>query len=226
MYSKLEDSIGYEFKNKKLLEQSFVHTSLVNELKKDIISSNERLEFLGDSVLQIIVSSYLYNKYPNMLEGELSKIRASLVCESSFAEIAKELNLGSYIKMSKGEMMSKGYERESILADAFEAIIGAVYLDAGLDVSRDVILKLITPKVTKDKISLKNWDFKTNLQELVQSFSKVPVMYEIVKDQGPDHDKVFTAEVSHDGSFLGRGEGKTKKEAEQNAAKVAITKLK
>ncbi len=226
MYNQLEVILDYKFKNIGLLEQAFMHTSLINELKRNIVNSNERLEFLGDAVLQIVVSNYLYKEYPNMLEGDLSKLRASLVCEGSFAEIARELQLGNFIKMSKGEMMTKGFERDSILADAFEAVIGALYLDAGIEEATCVVLKLLIPKITKDKIGLKNWDFKTRLQEMIQSRSQVPVVYKIVSDTGPDHNKVFTAEVSHNGEFLGRGEGRTKKEAEQSAAKIAIDKIK
>ncbi len=228
MFKKLEESLNYTFKNKKLCAQAFCHISLVNEQKRDVIDSNERLEFLGDAVLQIVVSELLYKKYPKMLEGDLSKLRASLVCEDSFAEIAKELQLDRYIKMSRGEMLAKGFERESILADAFEAIVGAVFLDSGADINiaKKVIVKIIEPKITKDKISLKNWDYKTRLQEVVQAYSQVPVVYTIVSDEGPDHAKTFVAEVHHDSKFLGTGEGKTKKEAEQSAAKEALKKLK
>ncbi len=228
MYKKLETSLQYTFKNKKLITQAFCHISLVNEQKKPVIDSNERLEFLGDAVLQIVVSELLYKKYPKMLEGDLSKLRASLVCEGSFAEIAKDLSLDKYIRMSRGEMLAKGFERESILADAFEAVIGAIFLDSGSDINiaKKVITKIIEPKITKDKISLKNWDYKTKLQEVVQAYSQVPVIYSIISDEGPDHDKTFVAEVHHEGKFLGTGEGKTKKEAEQNSAKEALRKLK
>ncbi len=228
MFKKLENSLKYTFNDKKIISQAFNHISLVNEQKKAVIDSNERLEFLGDAVLQIVVSEMLYKKYPKMLEGDLSKLRASLVCEGSFAEIAKELELEKYIKMSKGEMLAKGFERESILADAFEAVIGAVFLDSGSDIdeAKKVITRIIEPKITKDKISLKNWDYKTKLQEVVQAYSQVPLVYKIVRDDGPDHAKTFVAEVSHDNKFLGTGEGKTKKEAEQNAAKEALSELK
>ncbi len=228
MFKNLEKSLQYTFNDKKLISQAFYHISLVNEQKKAVIDSNERLEFLGDAVLQIVVSEMLYKKYPKMLEGDLSKLRASLVCEGSFAESAKLMNLDTYIKMSKGEMQAKGFQRESILADAFEAVIGAVFLDSGsdIDVARQVITRIIEPKITKDKISLKNWDFKTKLQEVVQAYSQVPLVYTIVSDNGPDHAKTFVAEVSHDNKYLGTGEGKTKKEAEQNSAKEALNKLK
>ncbi len=227
MFENLEKGLKYTFKNKKIITQAFYHISLVNEQKKAVIDSNERLEFLGDAVLQIVVSEMLYKKYPKMLEGDLSKLRASLVCEGSFAEIAREFSLDKYIKMSKGEMLAKGFERESILADAFEAVIGAVFLDSGSDINiaKKVITRIIEPKITTDKISMKNWDYKTKLQEVVQAYSQIPLVYSIVSDDGPDHDKTFVAEVSHENKFLGTGEGKTKKEAEQNSAKEALRKL-
>ncbi len=224
MYKQLEKELKYTFKNEQNLRQAFTHISLVNERKRNVIESNERLEFLGDAVLQIVVSEMLYKKYPNMLEGDLSKLRASLVCEGSFAEVARELNLNKYIKMSKGEMLAKGFERDSILADAFEAIIGAIFLDSGSDIEvmKVIIKALIGPKITEDKVNLKNWDYKTKLQEVIQSYSQIPVKYTIISDEGPDHNKTFVSEVHHDGVFLGKGMGKTKKEAEQNAAKEAI----
>ncbi len=227
MYKNLENSLEYTFSNKKLITQAFQHISLVNEQKKAVIDSNERLEFLGDAVLQIVVSEMLYKKYPKMLEGDLSKLRASLVCEGSFAEIARELFLDKYIKMSKGEMLAKGFQRDSILADAFEAVIGAVFLDSGSDinVAKVVVTKIIEPKITNDKISLKNWDYKTKLQEVVQAYSQVPIVYSIISDNGPDHAKTFVAEVRHEDKFLGTGKGRTKKEAEQNSAKEALNKL-
>lgn len=225
MYSTLEKQLHYEFINKALITQAFRHISLVNEQRRNVIDSNERLEFLGDAVLQIVVSELLYKKYPKMLEGDLSKLRASLVCEGSFSEIARELNLNKYIKMSRGEMLAKGFERESILADAFEAVIGAIFLDSDIDTAKKVIISLIEPKITNDKISLKNWDYKTRLQEVIQSYSQVPLKYIIVSDEGPDHDKTFEAEVHHDNKFLGSGTGRTKKEAEQNSAHEALKKL-
>ncbi len=227
MYKQLEKELNYTFKNEINIRQAFTHISLVNERKRNVIECNERLEFLGDAVLQIVVSEMLYKKYPNMLEGDLSKLRASLVCESSFAEVARELNLNKYIKMSKGEMLAKGYERDSILADAFEALIGAVFIDSGsdIDVMKVLIRTLIGPKITEDKVKLKNWDYKTKLQEVIQSYSQVPVKYNIISDEGPDHNKTFVSEVHHDGKFLGKGTGKTKKEAEQNAASKALIKL-
>ncbi len=225
MYKKLEDKLKYKFKDITILEQAFFHTSLVNEKKMDAIASNERLEFLGDAVLQIVVSELLYKKYPNMLEGDLSKLRASLVCEQAFAENARELELDKHIKMSKGETIAKGYERESTLADAFEAVIGAIFLDSSIETVKPIVINIVEPKITKDKVSLKNWDYKTKLQEIIQSYSKIPLVYKIVNEEGPDHAKTFVAEVSHDGEFLGNGTGRTKKEAEQNAAKVAIDKV-
>lgn len=227
MYKELENKIGYVFEDKKILKQAFMHISLVNEEKNNVIGSNERLEFLGDAVVEIVVSELLYKKYPNMLEGDLSKLRASLVCEESFAIIAKELKLNNYIKMSKGEMLGKGYERDSILADAFEAVLGAMFLDCNGDlyIAKRVIVNLIEPKITKEKLTLENWDYKTRLQEIIQAESQIPVKYSILKADGPDHDKTFVAEVKHNNVFLGEGKGKTKKEAQQNAAKSAIKKL-
>ncbi len=225
MYKNLEKKLNYKFKDINILEQAFFHTSLVNERKMDAIASNERLEFLGDAVLQIVVSELLYKKYPKMLEGDLSKLRASLVCEQAFAENARELSLEKYIKMSKGETSAKGYERESTLADAFEAVIGAIFLDSSIEEVKPIIVSIIEPKITKDKASLKNWDYKTKLQEIIQSYSKTPLVYKIINEEGPDHAKTFVAEVSHNDEFLGKGIGRTKKEAEQNAAKEAIDKV-
>ncbi len=227
MYKQLEKELNYTFKNEINIRQAFTHISLVNERKRNVIESNERLEFLGDAVLQIVVSEMLYKKYPNMLEGDLSKLRASLVCEGSFAEVARELMLNKYIKMSKGEMLARGFERDSILADAFEALIGAIFLDSGSDIEvmKIIIRALIGPKITEDKVKLKNWDYKTKLQEVIQSYSQVPVKYTIISDEGPDHNKTFVSEVHHNGEFLGKGKGKTKKEAEQNAASKALLKL-
>ncbi len=227
MYKQLEKELKYTFKNETNIRQAFTHISLVNERKRNVIDSNERLEFLGDAVLQIVVSELLYKKYPNMLEGDLSKLRASLVCEGSFAEVARDLKLNKYIKMSKGEMLANGFERESILADAFEALIGAIFLDSGSDIEvmKVIIRDLIEPKITEDKVKLKNWDYKTKLQEVIQAYSQVPVKYSIISDEGPDHNKTFVSEVHHDGKFLGMGKGKTKKEAEQNAANKALLKL-
>ena len=217
---KLEERIGYNFKNIKYLETAMSHSSYANE-KKGAIKSNERLEFLGDAVLSIIVSDYIFLHCPHFPEGELTKLRASLVCEKALCGFAKSISLGDSIMLSKGEARSNGNERPSILADAFEATIAAIYLDGGLEQAKKFVLKFVIPSIESPKFkSFK--DYKTILQELVQKNPGESLEYVLVDESGPDHDKHFVIEVHLNHNVIGKGGGRSKKEAEQQAAREAL----
>lgn len=215
-----EKIIDYTFKDKNLLTQALSHSSYANE-KKRPGGSNERLEFLGDSVLSIVVSEYLYTHLTNIAEGELTKLRASLVCEKSLHIFAQEINLGEYLLLGKGEENTGGRERSSILADAFEAVIAAIYLDGGFEAVSRHILRFI-PKDLNDQKNAAFHDFKTILQEIVQKNPEEKVEYILVGEEGPDHNKRFVVEVCLNSNVIGKGTGKSKKEAEQMAAKEAL----
>lgn len=225
MLNKFMNIIQYKFKNQDLLKQAFVHTSYAHESKMDPILSNERLEFLGDAVLELIISNYLYINHTKLPEGELTKYRASLVCESSLAKKAAILNLGEYLYLGKGEELSNGRQRESILADTFEAVIGAIYLDGGIDEARNFLWNVFKKDIEEGYNFLNSGDFKTYLQEIVQKTNKDGVRYEIVSEKGPDHDKTFIAQVFDENKLLGEGVGKSKKDAEQDAALHALDKM-
>lgn len=213
-----------KFKNKQLFEQSFVHRSYLNETKKKI-SSNERLEFLGDSVISFIVSQNLYNKYPNFDEGILTNLRSLLVNTKSLALCAKELNFGNYMLLSKGEEESRGRQNQSLLADSFEAFIGALFLDQGIEVVSDFLSQVLLPKAD---LYVKNKAFKdpkSLLQEKVQSQKQTSPLYKVISEQGPAHAKIFTVGAYVNKVLLGKGEGKSKQEAEENAAKEALISL-
>ncbi len=218
----LQKSLGYVFKQQSLLIQALTHSSFTHEKSADAISCNERLEFLGDAVLEVTVSDLLYHRYPAISEGELTKKRASLVCEPSLSQVAKGVNLGALLLLGRGEDVSGGRERDSLLSDAMEAVFGAVYLDGGMENARQVIIKLIEPMMKKSSAMQ---DYKSALQEFLQKKSNEPVEYEIVNEKGLPHQKIFTAQVSHEGRKLGLGTGRNKKEAEQNAAMEAMKKL-
>ncbi len=214
-----------KFKNKQLLEQSFVHRSYLNETKKKL-SSNERLEFLGDSVISFVVSQYLFNKYPAFDEGVLTNLRSLLVNTKSLAQVAKELNFGSLLLLSKGEEESKGRQNQSLLADSFEAFTGALFLDQGIDVVSDFLSRVLLPKAD---IYVKNKSFKdpkSLLQEKVQSKKQNSPVYKVILEQGPAHAKIFTVGAFIDNVLTGKGEGKSKQEAEESAAKQALANLK
>jgi len=220
----LERFLEYHFSDIQLLEVALTHSSFSNESKR-LGKHNERLEFLGDSVLNIIISDYLYRSYPNLPEGKLTKVRAGVVSESSLAEAAKAIRLGDYLKLGKGEEISGGRQRISILADAFEALIGAMYLDGGMEIARGFIMKCLSAHIQK-AISGKSYrDYKTELQELLQKDSSIEINYTVTDEEGPDHDKTFRVEVKAGGKVLGRGSGKSKKEAEQDAAENALVFL-
>lgn len=218
--TELEDSIQYTFKNKKLLTEALSHSSYANENKKNR-KSNERLEFLGDSVLSIVVSQYLFEHFSHFPEGDLTKIRASLVCEKSLHVFAKQIGLGKHLLLGKGEENTGGRERASILADAFEALIAAIFLDGGLEAARTHILRFIPKDLDLQKNPAFN-DYKTILQEIIQQNPEEKVEYVIVDQSGPDHNKAFTVNVCLNGHIIGVGTGRSKKEAEQMAAREAL----
>lgn len=218
--SRFEKNIKYSFKNKDLLVEALSHSSYANE-KKKCRSSNERLEFLGDSVLSIIVSDYLFSHYKEMPEGELTKLRASLVCEKALHVFAKEIHLGDFLLLGKGEEHTGGRERSSILADAFEAVIAAIYLDGGMEAASKHVLRFI-PKHAEKSSQLCFRDYKTVLQEIIQKNPEEKVEYVLAGECGPDHDKAFTVNVCLNSNVIGTGTGKSKKAAEQMAAKEAL----
>ncbi|WP_243109367.1 ribonuclease III [Anaerophilus nitritogenes] len=221
----LVKKLGYEFKNIKLLNEALTHSSYANEHKKRKIPYNERLEFLGDSVLSIVISDYLYNHLATLQEGELTKIRASIVCEPSLANCSINMQMGNYLLLGKGEEVTGGRERVSILADTFEAIIGAIYLDGGLIKVSEFILRTLHETI-QDAIEGKIFkDYKTQLQEFVQSINTKKISYEVINEEGPDHNKIFYVQVKIGDEVLGEGAGKSKKEAEQNAAQKALKKV-
>lgn len=215
-------NINYSFKNEKLLLTALTHSSYANENKNEHIEYNERLEFLGDAVLGFVVGGYLYKHFPNISEGELSKLRASVVCEAMLSEKSRALNIGDNMRFGHGEEMSGGRQRVSILADAFEAVIGAIYLDGGIEAAATFILEQLEDDIYKMKKVFKTLDSKTNLQELIQKNSSSPISYKIINETGPAHKRVFTAQVIHNNQILGEGKGNSKKEAEQMAAYNAI----
>lgn len=221
---KLEERLGYAFQDAALLERALTHSSYANENKAKGETSNERLEFLGDSVLGMVVADYLFRAHPDMPEGELTRTRAALVCEDSLVEVAAQLGLGEYLKLGRGEDAGGGRNRPSIRADAVEAVIAAVYLDGGIGSARKLITKFILTDNEREQEGGSR-DYKTALQELVQRESGQALNYRLLGESGPDHAKVFSVEVDLNGAPVGTGEGRSKKEAEQNAAKAAIAKL-
>lgn len=216
--SELEEAIGYRFRRRAYLEEALTHSSYVNGKH----NSNERLEFLGDSVLSVVVSKYLFESL-DVPEGKLTKIRAKLVCEDSLYEFAKRIDLGARIKLGKGEENTGGRDRRSILADAFEALIAAIYLDGGLEEARTFIMRFIPPIEEIKNGRLVFGDYKTVLQEIIQQNPEERIEYEITGERGAAHERVFTANVLLNGQTIGSGSGKSKKEAEQAAAKEAVS---
>ena len=216
----LEQKLGYKFNNINLLKNALTHSSYANEVRNGF-SSNERLEFLGDSVLSIVVSDYIYKHYPNMPEGELTKLRASLVCEKSLCTFSRELELGSYLMLGKGEDKGGGRERDSSLADAFEAVLAAIYLDGGMEPARRHVMNFVLRELkhTDDEVFK---DYKTALREIIQRNPEESLTYILTDESGPDHDKSFTVEVRLNSNVIGKGTGKNKKRAEQMAAKEAL----
>lgn len=218
--AELQQKIGYQFRNPALLQQALTHSSYANEGKKHG-KNNERLEFLGDSVLSVIVAKHLFLTYKNIPEGELTKLRASLVCEKALDVFAAKLSLGDYLKLGRGEEMTGGRQRPSILADAFEAVIAALYLDGGYEVAQKFVLSFIPKELDIHQVG-QLADYKTALQEIIQQNREEKVEYQMEAERGPDHAKVFTAVVLLNSNIIGRGEGSSKKQAEQNAAREAL----
>ncbi len=216
----LQKNLGYNFKNKDLLITALTHSSYANE-NGDYSMCNERMEFLGDSVLSLIVSEYIFKNLPDQPEGKLTKLRASLVCEKTLCGFSNQLKLGEYLRLGHGEIQNKGNERPSILADAFEAVLAALYLDGGRKAAEDFVLPLILTKI--DDTSDDTYrDYKTLLQEVVQKNPEERLTYRLAAESGPDHDKLFTAEVFINSNLIGTGTGHSKKKAEQQAAKQAL----
>ena len=217
--NELQEKLDYQFKNKALLLRALSHSSYFNENQGICEGSNERLEFLGDSVLGFITAENFFKNYTDFPEGDLTKLRAAMVCEKSLASFAREIQLGKYLMLGKGEVVTGGRERPSIQADAFEAVIAAIYLDGGMDAARKFVLKYIDEAIKKHR-SVK--DYKTMLQEVVQRNPGEVVEYVLVGESGPDHDKRFEVEVHLNSNVIGKGVGRSKKRAEQEAAREAL----
>lgn len=224
-FQQLQEKIGIFFQNEKLLTQAFTHSSYVNEHRKRPQEDNERLEFLGDAVLELTISQYLFQHFPHMSEGELTKLRAAIVCEPSLVKFANDLAFGQLVLLGKGEEMTGGRMRPSLLADVFEAFIGALYLDQGMDVVIRFLEQTIFPKIREGAFS-HVMDYKSQLQELVQRDGSGVIEYTILQEKGPAHNKEFVSRVSLNGEEFGVGVGRSKKEAEQKAAQMALEKLK
>lgn len=223
MIKDLETAIGYRFKNISLLQNALSHSSYANERWHDSLKSNERLEFLGDSILGMVTAEYLYRNFPQRPEGELTRMRADMVCERALAVVAERIGLGRHLLLGNGEETGGGRNRDSILADAVESVIAACFLDGGMEPARQFINTFVLAEVPEKK--LRNADYKTALQELVQQKKNQTLSYTLVGESGPDHDKQFEVEVSLNGKVVGTGQGRSKKKAEQDAAKAAMEAL-
>lgn len=224
--TEFEEIIGYRFNDTELLKTALTHSSYSNENRGKKIKYNERLEFLGDSVLSLVVSRYIFENYPDLPEGKLTKIRASVVCEHSLWECAANVELGKFMILGRGEEMTGGRTRMSILADAFEALIAAIYLDGGFEVAREWVLGQLYDSIVRAVGGNYFKDYKTTLQEYVQAAGHEKIEYNVVGESGPDHKKTFVVEVSLDGKVCGCGEGNSKKRAEQSAAQQALSSIK
>ncbi len=224
LLGELSKVLAYDFKDKNLIKTAITHTSFANEARGRV-DHNERLEFLGDSVLSLSVSEFIYKTYPKLPEGSMTKLRAGVVSEFTLAKIAKSMGLGKYLRLGKGEQINGGRHRDSILADAFEAIIAAIYLDGGLEPAKEFVIRQLADSIKSLSKSDGSWDSKTLLQELLQVSNKADIRYEIIAEDGPDHNKSFTAQISNNGKIIGTGQGKSKKEAEQMAAYNALKKI-
>ncbi len=223
----LISTLGIEWSSPELLFTALTHSSYAHENKREHIEHNQRLEFLGDAVLELIISEYLYDRFTTFPEGVLTKMRAGIVCEPSLAAVANTMKLGQFIKMGKGEERSGGRKRPSILADAMESVIGAVYIDQGLENTKLFVIENLSDQIAKVVAKGgQTGDYKTELQELVQQKSENSLTYFIINEEGPDHNKTFTAGVNFQGKVWGIGKGRTKKEAEQSAAEDALSKIK
>ena len=223
MIRNLENAIGYRFGNITLLQNALTHSSFANERWHDSLKSNERLEFLGDSILGMVVAEFLYRNYPDRPEGELTRMRADMVCETSLAKVADQIGLGEHLLLGHGEEQGGGRNRASILADAVESVIAASFLDGGMEPARSFIEKFILCNVPEQR--LRNADYKTALQELVQQKKNQVLSYKLTGESGPDHDKHFEVQVLLNGTPIGVGQGTSKKRAEQDAARNAMEKM-
>ena len=223
MIKELENAIGYRFHNISLLQNALAHSSYANERWHDSLKSNERLEFLGDSILGMVVADHLYRNFANRPEGELTRMRADMVCEKALAQVANQIGLGEHLLLGKGEEQGGGRQRASILADAVESVIAASYLDGGMDAAKCFIQKFILCDVPVAR--LHNVDYKTALQEQVQKKKDQVLSYRLIGESGPDHDKKFTVSVFLNGEEVGQGTGSSKKRAEQDSARAALEKL-
>ncbi len=221
--NKLEKEIGYKFKNIDLLKKAMTHTSYSYENK---IESNEKLEFLGDAILEFVTSKYLYNRYPKLREGEMTKVRAAVVCEKSLYKIAMMHNFSDFLYLGKSERTSQKEVRPAIMADSIEAVIAAIFLDGGLEETKKFILNNLAKPIENATKNIGQKDYKTVLQEVLQKNGNVDIEYVIVDEKGPDHEKVFTAEVKFNNKILATGEGKSKKQAEMEAAQKALENIK
>ncbi len=216
------EKIGYVFKNPQLLERALTHSSYANE---NNCRDNERLEFFGDSILSVIVSEKLFKMFDSTDEGGLSKMRASLVCEQSLEKIARKIDLGSLIRLGKGEERTGGRKRPSVISDAFEALIAAIYLDSGMESAKNWVLNIMAEEISSVRSDSCLGDYKTHLQEILQSRGCGKIEYAVLSEDGADHMKKFVVSVSYNGKELGRGDGGSKKEAEQNAARAAVARI-
>lgn len=222
-YSKLEKELEYTFQDKNLLQTALTHTSYAYERKT---TSNEKLEFLGDSVLEFLSSIYIYNHYPNLKEGEMTKVRAQVVCESSLYKVAIAHNFSDFLRLGKSEKATGGQVKPAILADSVEAVIAAIYMDGGLEPVNHFIIKNLKEEIRLASQNVGQKDYKTVLQEILQQHGDVDIKYKITRESGPDHNKIFEAEVLYNGKVLAKGTGNSKKHAEMDAAKLAIERLK
>ncbi|WP_430536483.1 ribonuclease III [Listeria rocourtiae] len=224
LWEELQESVGFTFTDRNLLKTAFTHSSYVNEHRKEKIEDNERLEFLGDAVLEVTVSHYLFTKFPYMAEGQMTKMRAAIVCEPSLVDFAESVNFSRYVRLGRGEERAGGRTRPALLADVFESFIGALFLDQGLDKVVRFLERVVFPKIDAGFFE-QTVDYKTQLQEIVQKDRDVVITYTILDEKGPAHSKAFEAIVAINQEKRGAGTGKTKKQAEQNAAKSAIQAL-
>lgn len=222
-FEKIEENIGYTFKDKNLLKTALTHTSYANVHG---VESNEKLEYLGDSILEFITSKYLFNNYKNLKEGEMTKVRATVVCEQSLYEVATRLDFSEFLITGKGEKSSGGVRNKAILADSVEAVIAAIFLDSNIENAEKFIIENLKKSIEAESKHVGIKDYKTVLQEKLQEHGNVKIEYEIILEKGPDHDKYFVAQVCCDGKILAKGSGKSKKNAEMQAAKAALEDLK
>ena len=216
---KLEENIGYTFKNKELLKQALRHTSYANERN---LESNEKLEFLGDSILEFLTSKYIYENYKYLKEGEMTKVRATVVCEKSLYKVAKLHNFSDFLYLGKSEQKTEGSKRPAILADSVEAVIAAIYIDGGLEEAEKFIIENLKDAILDATKHVGDKDYKTVLQEKLQEHGEVKIEYKTIGESGPDHNKMFVVDVEVNGKFLAKGKGKSKKEAQMQAAKKAL----